>query len=166
MIRINFDQLAASKDIDLGQSPSCSIDAGRVQEFARATAVPQGEPAPSQPAPSEPATGDQGADSFLLLALIPKLLAQTFEVTGASAQELVAVEKVRFVSEVDIGSEVHLRALLLKARRTDQGFVLCRIGASIHAGDSDMPALVADVLLLAGNPGGEDAGGARPSAQR
>lgn len=151
--RIDFDRLASLRDLDLGQSPACPIDANRAQHYSRATSVPQTESAP--PVQSPPVV-EQAADSFLLLALIPKLLSQTFAIAGAEAQEIVGIEKVRIVSEVEIGSTVHLKAVLVKARPVDNGLVLCRIGASIHADNAEMPAMVAELLMLTGNPSGTE----------
>lgn len=91
-------------------------------------------------------------EPFHLLALVRRLLPDAFVIDGAKAQELVYLEKVRFVRPVEAGQKVQLAAVFLEALPDDDGLVAVRLGVSLHTVDEEIPVLVGEVSLLCGNP--------------
>jgi hypothetical protein len=129
--------LEKSSQLRLGSSEWYKLERGPIEAFVKATAGGELE---------------EGVPSLFLLSLLPKLLRDAFEIEGLAEREVVGIDQVRFLLEAKVGSEVRLDAVLLDAAKTKEGHLRCRIGCSIMKREEDeFPAVVTEVVLLAGN---------------
>lgn len=143
---IEFAKLLAWTAPVRGLSGQHRITAEHQAAFAAAVHL---DAAPRPPADAE-------LDPLHLLALVRRLLPEAFVITGAAAQELVYLEKVRFVRPVEVGEAVQLSAVFIEALPDDDDLVAVRLGVSLHTVDEELPVFVAEVSLLCGDPPVDD----------
>jgi len=143
---IPFDQLLTWTSPVRGLSPAYVI--GQSHQLAFAQAVRLGD--------AGVAAVSTEIEPFHLLALVRQLLPETFVIVGADAQELVYVEKVRFIRQAERGQSVQLLATFIEALPDDDGLVAVRLGVALNTTDEDttdeeIPLLVGEVAILCGN---------------
>jgi acyl dehydratase len=59
------------------------------------------------------------------------------------------IERIRFPAPVPVGSQVRLKARLVSSERRGQG-VLYHVGVEVEINGAEKPALVGEVVYLAG----------------
>ncbi|HEY8589343.1 MAG TPA: MaoC family dehydratase [Naasia sp.] len=83
---------------------------------------------------------------YLTLSLVVPLMAEVFEVTGASVGINYGLDRLRFPAPVPVGSRIRVRGEILKVDEIPGGFqVHPRVTFEIEGGTK--PACVADMVL-------------------
>lgn len=132
----------------LGHSGWLLIDQARIDLFANATGDHQFIHVDPVRAAATP-FGGTIAHGFLLLSLMPQLLAEVMVVPeGLNMTVNYGVEHVRFLQPVPAGSQVRLAAELLEAREKHPGQWLLRARAILEIAGREKPACVAELLSL------------------
>lgn len=91
--------------------------------------------------------GQTVAHGYLLLSLVPMLLAELLEVSDARLSINYGIDRVRFTAPVTAGSNVRLQASIADASLRSGG-ILLRVAVSLELEGAEKPALVGEVLLL------------------
>ena len=87
------------------------------------------------------------AHGFLVLSLVPALLAQLIRVTDTSVIYNYGLNRVRFVQEVRTGDEIRLHARIGSIERKASG-MLVTFECTIESRMTGKPVCVADLLTL------------------
>jgi acyl dehydratase len=145
---LTLQELEQSGERDLGASDWVTIDQNQVNQFAEATHDRQWIHVDPDAAAKGP-FGTTVAHGYLTLALLPYLVSQVLSVSDATIGVNYGTERIRFTSPVPVGSQVRLKARLVSSERRGQG-VLYHVGVEVEIKDADKPALVGEVVYLAG----------------
>jgi hypothetical protein len=140
--RIPLDQLLSWTDATRGTSEHHRLTPSSCERFAEAIAGPGG------PAPIDP----DEAPPMLLVSLIPRLVREAFEVSGARVQELTYIERLCFIRPAALDQEVELATTFLAAAEDDEGLFGVRLEVALHLVGDEFPVLVGEVGLTCGNP--------------
>jgi hypothetical protein len=142
---IPFESLLTLRDPVRGTSEAYALTSAHQVAFADALRLGD------RTDPVDPASED--VDPFHLLALVRRLLPEALVISGAPAQELVYLEQVRFVRQAVRGEKVVLAATFVEATPDEQeGLVAVRLAVALQTTDEEIPLLVAEVVLLCGDP--------------
>lgn len=99
---------------------------------------------------SRAAEGPYGATiahGYFTLSLLPRLVADAFELTGFAMKVNYGLDRVRFTAPVLVGSRIRARAALAGVEHTARGIrVVVRNTVEIEGADA--PACVADTVAL------------------
>lgn len=87
------------------------------------------------------------AHGFLTLSLMPSLISQPVELSGQSAAVNYGSSKLRFLSPVPAGSQLHGRTRLANAEAKGSG-TLITIGVDISVVDAEKPSIMYESLIL------------------
>ncbi|OLT15177.1 dehydratase [Pseudonocardia sp. CNS-139] len=138
------DELRAAVGSPLGPSDWVTIDQERIDMFADATGDHQWIHVDPERAAGGP-FGTTIAHGFLTLALLPKLVSQTYKVEGTTMGVNYGLNKVRFTAPVPVGSKVRGNVELVDV--TDvAGGVQMTTRVTVEIEGSERPALVAEWL--------------------
>ena len=143
---LTIEELEAAGERDLGTSDWWPIEQHAIEQFAEATGDHQWIHVDPERAAAGP-FGGTVAHGYLSLSLLPVLMSEVLEVTGARMGVNYGTEKIRFTAPVPSGSAVRLHARLLSAERRGEG-VLYRVGVKLEIRDQEKPAMVGEVLYL------------------
>ena len=147
MKRLTLAEALLAKNLDLGASEWFLVDQERIDGFAEATEDRQWIHVDQERA-RESEMGGTIAHGYLMMSLLPNLFFQLVEFTDMGMMINFGLDKVRFMRPVPSGSEVHLKARLISARKRARG-VLMRIRGEMFLRDTNKRALVTEVLFLA-----------------
>ncbi|MEM1205641.1 MAG: MaoC family dehydratase [Acidobacteriota bacterium] len=144
-MELTIAQVRAASDLDLGASEWFPIDQDRIDAFAEATEDRQWIHIDPERAAESP-FGSTIAHGYLLVALIPRLFTEIFEVPEAEMLVNYGIDKVRFIKPVPSGSRVRLEATLVTtiARRDN---LMLRIRGNLVL-ESGGRAMIAETLFL------------------
>lgn len=144
--------LAGHVGTELGRSAWVTIDQPMVDAFAGLSGDDHWIHVDVVRAGREMPGGSTIAHGLLLLSLIPRLQHEIYEVRRRGAGLNYGYDRVRFVSQVPVGSRVRL-ALVLGAVEPHALGTRLVTDATIEIDGADRPALVARNILLLKDPG-------------
>jgi acyl dehydratase len=145
---LTLAELEQAGERDLGVSDWVTIDQDQVNQFAEATHDRQWIHVDPEAAAKGP-FGTTVAHGYLTLALLPYLVSQVLSVSDATIGVNYGTERIRFTAPVPVGSQVRLKARLLSSERRGEG-VLYHVGVEVEIKGAEKPALVGEVVYLAG----------------
>ena len=140
-------ELAAISAADLGGSSWFLIDRELIERFAQVT----GDHQWIHVDPERSAAGPFGAPiahGYLLLALVPQLLAEVFQIGGVALTVNRGLHEVRFLQPVPAGSRIQLTVSSLKVRPRPQGRWQADVSTAARLADTDKIAFSARVDYL------------------
>lgn len=145
--QLTVAELATTEGLDLGTSDWLAVEQPRVDGFADVTEDHQWVHVD----PVRAAAGPFGATivhGYLILSLVPYLLAQV--VTISDEEQLVnyGLERVRFTSPLLVGSHIRLTATLNRSELRPDGSVKYSVGVAVQARDAERPAMVGEAVYL------------------
>ncbi|MGV2984224.1 MaoC family dehydratase [Microbacterium sp. AGC85] len=146
-VRLRGGDLVGLTDRDLGASEWLVIDQERISLFADATNDHQW----IHVEPRRAARGPFGATiahGYLLLSLVPDLLADVLVLEDEVRGTNVGIDRLRFLLPVRVGDRVRLRARLTDAQLRDDGAVRYRVAVELDVDGAERPALVGDLIFL------------------
>ena len=150
-MNLTVAEAAAAQDLDLGASEWFRIDQQRINAFAEATEDRQWIHTDPERA-KESRFGTTIAHGYLLLSLLPKLLAEIFVVTDAEMLVNYGLGKVRFIAPVPSGTKLRLEAKIASATPQRSGYLLNINGDLViprgDGSDRTRRAVVIETLLL------------------
>lgn len=150
-MNLTVAEAAAAQDLDLGASEWFLIDQQRIDAFAEATEDRQWIHTDPERA-KESRFGTTIAHGYLLLSLLPKLLAEIFVVTDAEMLVNYGLGKVRFIAPVPSGTKLRLEAKIASATPQRSGYLLNINGDLViprgDGSDRTRRAVVIETLLL------------------
>jgi acyl dehydratase/putative sterol carrier protein len=144
---LTLEELAGSKERDLGTSPWVKVEQRHIDLFADATGDHQWIHVDPEAAKAGP-FGGTIAHGYLSLSLLPALLSNVIHVRDAQMGVNYGIDRVRFTAPVPSGSEVRAHAKLVSAEPKGDG-ILYKVGVQIEIKGQEKPALVGEVLYLA-----------------
>lgn len=139
--------LAAHAGTLLGRSGWATIDQAMIDAFAQLTGDTHWIHVDTERAAREMPEGRTIAHGLLMLSMIPNLQHEIYAVTRRGAGLNYGYDRVRFVSQVPVGSRVRLALTLTGVEPHAQGTRLLT-EATIEIEGRDKPALVANNILL------------------
>ncbi|MDE1898143.1 MAG: MaoC family dehydratase, partial [Xanthomonadaceae bacterium] len=122
-----------------------TITQQQVNQFAEATGDHQWIHVDVERAKAGP-FGAPIAHGFLTLSLLPKLMANTFEVKQRGMGVNYGLNKVRFTSPAPVGCRLRARLTLLKAEKIDSNGVQMTWNVTVEREGSDKPVCVAESI--------------------
>ena len=144
-LNIPVDQLPSVAGASFGPSSWRAIEQSDVTAFADLTGDHNPVHLDAEFAKSTP-FGGTIVHGYLTLSLVVPLMAEVFEVTGASVGINYGLDRLRFPAPVPVGARVRVRGEILKVDEIDGGFQLYpRVTFEIEGGTK--PACVADMVL-------------------
>ncbi|MFC9871803.1 MaoC family dehydratase [Nocardia salmonicida] len=141
-----IEALAALIGAELGASNWQEITQTQIDGFAEIT----GDHQWIHTDPDKAADGPYGttiAHGYLVLSLIPSILAQTVRMDGVSIAVNYGSNKVRYISPVPVGSRVRGTVRLGGVEATAQGARVI-FEVIIELENADKPAVVAEIVSL------------------
>ena len=144
---LTIAELENTQRLDLGASDWVEITQERIDLFAEATGDHQWIHVDAERAANGP-FGTTIAHGYLLLALLPTLLADIFTVSDQTMGVNYGIERLRFTSAVAAGSRVRARAEISSVQRRGDALAF-QVGVSLEIDGSEKPALVGEVVYLA-----------------
>ena len=144
MITIDVNELPQHVGADLGQSAERQVTQEQVDMFADATDDHQWIHVDPERARGGP-FGRTVAHGYLSMSLVPALLFECIQVTGARLSLNYGINKVRFPSPIPVGERVRLAARLNDVRPVDGGHqVMIRFELSVVG--AEKPSAVGEVV--------------------
>ncbi len=137
--------VAALVGQEIGTSDWITITQQQVNQFAEATGDHQWIHVDVERAKAGP-FGAPIAHGFLTLSLLPKLMANTFEVKQKGMGVNYGLNKVRFTSPAPVGCRLRARLSLLKADKIDNNGVQMTWSVTVEREGSDKPVCVAESM--------------------
>ncbi len=144
--KMTLEELADSKERELGTSPWHEIDQARIDLFADATDDHQWIHVDPEKAAKGP-FGTTVAHGYLSLALVPLMLHEIMAISDAQMGVNYGTEKIRFTSPVAVGSRIRLHAKLLGSERKGLG-VVYHVGIEVEIDGQQKPAVVGEVVFM------------------
>jgi acyl dehydratase len=148
MTALTIDELEVSTGRDLGASEWLEVTQELVNAFGKATRDEQWIHTDPERAASGP-FGRTIAHGYLTLAFLPYFLDEVLEVSDKKLTINYGIDKVRFPAPVPVGSRIRAHATVNSAERKPIG-VLYNLGVTVEVEGQEKPALVGDVLFIAG----------------
>lgn len=139
--------LAAQAGMLLGRSDWVTVDQPMITAFAELTGDRHWIHVDIERARREMPEGRTIAHGLLLLSLIPNLQHQIYAVQQRGAGLNYGYDRVRFISQVQVGSRVRLALTVVEAEPHAMG-TRVMTDATLEIEGSDRPALVARNILL------------------
>jgi acyl dehydratase len=137
--------LAACVGQDVGTSDWITITQQQVNQFAEATGDHQWIHVDVERATAGP-FGAPIAHGFLTLSLLPKLMANTFEIVQKGMGVNYGLNKVRFTSPAPVGCRLRARLKLLKVEDIDRNGKQLTWSVTVEREGSDKPVCVAESI--------------------
>ena len=138
-------ELAACVGQEIGVSDWITITQEQVNLFAEATGDHQWIHVDVERAKAGP-FGAPIAHGFLTLSLLPKLMANTFDVQEKGMGVNYGLNKVRFTSPAPVGCRLRAKAKLLKVEDIERNGKQMTWGVTIEREGSDKPVCVAESI--------------------
>ena len=132
---------------ELGCSPWLVVDQAMIDQFAQATGDRQWIHCEPEQARQRSPYGTTVAHGFLTLALLPRLLASAFELSGARMLVNYGLNRVRFPAPVPSGSRVRLRCRLAEVRPHSDEAVTLVLDCTVEVQDQPKIACAAQWLV-------------------
>jgi len=148
MTTLTIDELEQSTGRDLGASEWLDVTQELVNAFGKATKDEQWIHTDPERAASGP-FGRTIAHGYLTLAFLPYLLDEVLDVSDKKLTINYGIDKVRFPAPVPVGSRIRAQVTVNSAERKPIG-VLYNLGVTVEVEGQEKPALVGDVLFIAG----------------
>ena len=148
MTTLTIDELEQSTGRDLGASEWLDVTQELVNAFGKATKDEQWIHTDPERAASGP-FGRTIAHGYLTLAFLPYLLDEVLDVSDKKLTINYGIDKVRFPAPVPVGSRIRAHVTVNSAERKPIG-VLYNLGVTVEVEGQEKPALVGDVLFIAG----------------
>lgn len=139
--------LAAQAGMLLGRSDWVTVDQPMITAFAELTGDRHWIHVDIERARREMPDGRTIAHGLLLLSLIPNLQHQIYAVQQRGAGLNYGYDRVRFISQVQVGSRVRLALTVVEVEPHAMG-TRVMTDATLEIEGSDRPALVARNILL------------------
>jgi acyl dehydratase len=143
--QIAVQELEGRIGSEIAVSPWFPVAQDRIDLFARATDDYQWihvEPERARKGPF----GGTIAHGFLTLSLLPRMVAEAIEVTGARMSVNYGLNRVRFTAPVPSGARVRARLVLANLEKVDGGIQLTW-SATVEREGGDRPCLVAEWIV-------------------
>ena len=138
---------------ELGVSDWLTIGQDRINQFADATHDHQWIHVDAERAARESPARTTIAHGFLTLSALAGMTMEIGIVPDGVSQALnYGIDKARFLAPVRSGKRIRTRAVLASVERKPGGRVLLTVSCTVEIEGEDKPAVVADVLSLAGLP--------------
>lgn len=139
-----MNDFVTSEPKDLGISDWIPLEPGRAQLLEQLSEATSG------PAPI--ARANEEIDPFIVLAMLPALLASVFQFRDASAHRLVAVEQCNFLSSIPVNAEIRMTARILQGQFNADGYLVYRLGFLMNTKAVSRPFIVGELAGMAGSP--------------
>jgi hypothetical protein len=152
MREIRFDDIPALKttvsDTFGPFGPTIEVTQDMIDRFAALTGDHQWIHVDVERAKRESPFGSTIAHGFLVLSLIPALRAEgDFRLVGYGSAVNYGADRLRFVSPVPAGAEVHARMRIVAVEAKGRGTQMTQ-EIAIHVAGSDRPAILYTMLVL------------------
>ncbi|TDN91247.1 MaoC family dehydratase [Microbacterium sp. BK668] len=138
---VDYADAAGLAGTDLGWTEWLDVTQERVNLFAEATDDHQWihvDPARAADGPF----GGAIAHGFLSLSLTVKFWSELFDVTGVTTRVNYGLDKVRFVSPVQVGARVRMNAVIAEVTEVRGGYQFA-VDQTIEIEGAEKPAVVA-----------------------
>lgn len=147
-----LDALRRADDLDLGASDWIEMHQERIDAFAEVTEDRQWIHTDPERAAETP-FGTTIAHGFLLLAMVPRLFTEIFQVPEAEMLVNYGIDKVRFIQPVPSGAFIRLNARVVSATPKGDNLLL-RIRGNLVLRDDDRErrAVAVETLFLVVTP--------------
>ncbi|WP_196258140.1 MaoC family dehydratase [Pelagibacterium limicola] len=143
--------LAVHAGTSLGQSRWVAIDQSMINGFAALSGDNHWIHVDIDRAAQEMPGGKTIAHGLLLLSLIPGLLQEIYRIERRGMGLNYGYDRVRFISQVPVGSRVRLDLALIAAETHQLGTRILT-DATLELEGSDKPALIARNIVLVKDP--------------
>ena len=141
----SIDDAKALEGVEVGVSDWIVVDQHRIDQFAEATADYQWIHVDTERAAREMPGGKTIAHGYLTLSLIPALTNNFVEVKNLERAINFGLNKVRFLTPVQVGAKLRGSATVLQARQR-AGALLLTSEVRIEIEGERKPACVAELL--------------------
>lgn len=141
-----LDALKALVGQDLGQSKWRTITQERIDQFAEVTEDRQWIHIDREKAAKSP-LGGTIAHGYLVLSMLPAMMAETVTYEGWSAKMNYGLDRLRFTAPVPAGGRIRANLSLKEVEETSTG-VRVRMGVTVELENASKPACVAETLAL------------------
>ncbi|MEC3978204.1 MaoC family dehydratase [Amycolatopsis sp. H20-H5] len=141
---VDVGELVAAQGQHLGRSPWCEVSQQTITSFAEAT----GDRQWIHVDPERAVTGPFGrtvAHGYYLLAVLPALLGDIFEVERAGSVVNTGVDTLRFHRPVPVASRIRAAARLASVRVSRRGVAELAVEVEVEVEGVDAPACTAVV---------------------
>lgn len=145
-MRLTNAELEQADDLDLGASSWLKLDQERIDRFADVTEDHQWIHVDVERAAASP-VGSTIAHGYLVLSVIPKLLAELLDLPEIGSMINYGLDKLRFLYPVPAGSEVRLKCRLASCQKKPNGYLL-RFRGDVEIREGGKRALIMENLLL------------------
>jgi len=139
---VAYDALPGLQGQDLGWSDWLEIDQDRVNQFADAVDDHQWIHTDPERARAESPFGGPIAHGFLSLSLATRFWTELLEVEGVSTKVNYGLDKVRFISPVQVGARVRMNAVVAEVAEVRGGVQLV-VDQTIEVEGAPKPAMIA-----------------------
>lgn len=140
-----IQDLAACVGQEVGTSDWITVTQEQVNQFAEATGDHQWIHIDVERAKAGP-FGAPIAHGFLTLSLLPRFMANTFDVKQKGMGVNYGLNKVRFTSPAPVGCRLRSRVTLLKAEKIDNNGMQMTWSVTVERDGSDKPVCVAESI--------------------
>ena len=137
-----------TRDIDFGPGAWRTVTGEQVDLFARATGDLQFVHLDPERAKLEGPFGGAVAHGFLLLSLMPVLLAERIVLPPEASILNYGLGNLRFATAVRVGERIRGRFVLVGRNRIEPSKTILKIRSTIEVENGRRPAVVADPLIV------------------
>jgi acyl dehydratase len=137
-----------TRDIDFGPGAWRTVTGEQVDLFARATGDLQFVHLDPERAKLEGPFGGAVAHGFLLLSLMPVLLAERIVLPPEASVVNYGLGNLRFATAVRVGERIRGRFVLVGRNRIEASKTILKIRSTIEVENGRRPAVVADPLIV------------------
>ena len=141
---IELSALTNSLGQEIGVSAWFEITQARINQFADATDDHQWIHVDAARAAKESAAKTTIAHGFLTLSLVPVLLRQTFTLPRMRMSINYGVNKVRFITQIPVGSNIRARFMPASVKHTDDSGVQVIWNITIEREGGEKPCAVVE----------------------
>ncbi|MFN9804606.1 MAG: zinc-binding dehydrogenase [Bacteroidota bacterium] len=133
---------------ELGPGEWFTVTAPMIQQFAKLSGDEQWIHVDIERAAKEMPGGKTIAHGFFTLSLATRMLYQLIDITAIEKMFNYGTNKVRFITPVQAGSRIRMRATLSRTEPGKQGGTLLFIACTIEVENAEKPACVAELVSL------------------
>jgi acyl dehydratase len=147
-MRVAWNDIVESEgQIDLGVTGWRTVSQGEVDLFAQATGDAQFIHVDPDRAANEGPYGGPVAHGYLLVSLMPVLLAERIALPPGAEVVNYGLDMLRFAAPVRVGERFRGRFVMTSRNRLAPGRTLVKVRAAIELEDASRPAVTADPLI-------------------
>ena len=147
--KITIEDFAALAGQSLGASAWLTIDQRRVSQFADVTEDHQFIHVDPEKAAALTPFGGTIAHGFLTLSLLSHLNSQVFpQIANRVMTYNYGADRIRFLHPVATGARIRSHVVLQSVVEKEAGRYLCKFESRIEIEHIDVPALIAEQLLM------------------